>query len=123
MGAGKMGEGIIVGLLKSGLYRPDDIKACEIIEKRCQYIMQTYKVECLRDAKKAVTFADICLIAVKPGEVAKVLEQIGPVIKPGQLLVSIAAGVTLDFYRKHLPIQDILLMQYAHSPQADLYCS
>jgi pyrroline-5-carboxylate reductase len=104
IGAGKMGEGIIAGLLKSGLYRPDDIKAYEIIEKRCQYILQTYKVECLREVKKAVTFADICLIAVKPGEVAKVLEQIGPAIKPGKLLVSIAAGVTLDFYRKHLPM-------------------
>lgn len=103
IGAGKMGEGIIAGLLKSGVYRPDDIRAYEILEKRCQYITQTYKVDCISDVKKAVEFADISLIAVKPGDVAKVLEQIGPVMKPGKLLVSIAAGVTLDFYRKHLP--------------------
>jgi len=103
IGAGNMGEGIIAGLLKSGVYRPDGIKAYEIIEKRCHYITQTYKVECLNDVKKAAAFADICLLAVKPGDVAKVLEQIGPTMKPGKLLVSIAAGVTLDFYRKHLP--------------------
>jgi pyrroline-5-carboxylate reductase len=103
IGAGKMGEGIISGLLKSGVYRPDDIKAYEIIEKRCQYITQTYKVECLNDVKRATAFADICLIAVKPNDVTKALEQIGPALKPGKLLVSIAAGVTLDFYRKHLP--------------------
>lgn len=103
IGAGKMGEGIIAGLLKSGVYSPQDIKAYEILENRCKYITQTYKVECPDDVKKAVAFADINLIAVKPSEVAKVLEQIGPAMKPGKLLVSIAAGVPIDFYRKHLP--------------------
>jgi len=103
IGAGKMGEGIIAGLLKSGAYRPEDIKAYEILENRCKYIAKTYNVECLDDVKKTAAFADISIIAVKPGDVAKVLEQIGPAIKPGKLLVSIAAGVTLDFYRKHLP--------------------
>jgi len=103
IGAGKMGEGIIAGLLKSDVYSPQDIKAYEILENRCKYITQTYKVECLSDVKKAAAFGDICLIAVKPGEVAKVLEQIEPAMKPGKLLVSIAAGVPLDFYRKNLP--------------------
>jgi len=103
IGAGKMGEGIIAGLLKSGVYGPQDIRAFEILENRCKYIAQTYKVECLSDVKRAVDFADIALIAVKPADVGRVLEQIGPVMKPGKLLVSIAAGVTLDFYRKHLP--------------------
>jgi len=103
IGAGKMGEGIIAGLLKSGVYSPQNIKAYEILENRCKYITQTYKVECLSDVKEAAAFADICLIAVKPADVGKVLEQIGPAMKPGKLIVSIAAGVTLDFYRKHLP--------------------
>jgi len=103
IGAGKMGEGIIAGLLKSGVYSSQDIRAYEILENRCKYITQTYKVECLSDVKKAVEFADISLIAVKPADVGKVLERIGPVMKPSKLLVSIAAGVTLDFYRKHLP--------------------
>jgi pyrroline-5-carboxylate reductase len=103
IGAGKMGEGIIAGLLKSGVYSPQDIRAYEILENRCKYMAQTYKVECLSDVKKAVEFADISLIAVKPADVGKVLEQIAPALKLGKLIVSIAAGVTLDFYRKHLP--------------------
>jgi len=105
IGAGKMGEAIIGGLLKSGVYKPEDIRAFEIIESRCKYITKTYGVKCLRDVKEAVNFAHISLIAVKPWDVKKVLEQIAPVVKRGKLLVSIAAGVTLDFYRKHLPKQ------------------
>jgi len=103
IGAGKMGEAIISGLLKSGVYRPQDIQAFEIIESRRKYITQTYKVECLDDVKKAATFGDITIIAVKPGDVGKVLEQIGPAMKPGKILISIAAGVTLEFLRKYLP--------------------
>lgn len=103
IGAGKMGEAIIAGLLKSGVYKPEDIRAFEIIESRRNYITQTYRVKCVNNVKEAVDFADITLIAVKPGDVKKVLEQTSPVMKRGKLLVSIAAGVTLDFYRKHLP--------------------
>jgi len=103
IGAGKMGEGIIAGLLKSGAYSPEQIRAYEILEDRVKYISRTYKVECLGDVKKAVAFADISIIAVKPADVAKVLAEIAPVMKPEKILVSIAAGVTLDFYRKHLP--------------------
>jgi len=103
IGAGKMGEGIIAGLLKSGAYSPEQIKAYEILEDRIRYITKMYKIECLSDAKKTVTFADISIIAVKPADVGKVLQEIGPAMKPGKILVSIAAGVTLDFYKQHLP--------------------
>ena len=103
IGAGKMGEGIIAGLLKSGAYTPDQIKAYEILEARVKYMTETYKIECLSDAKKAAAFADISIIAVKPADVGKALQEIAPVMKPGKLLVSIAAGVTLDFYKQHLP--------------------
>jgi len=103
IGAGKMGEGIIAGLLKSGVYSPEQIKAYEILEDRIRYITKMYKIECLSDAKKTVTFADISIIAVKPADVEKVLQEIASAMKPGKILVSIAAGVTLDFYKQHLP--------------------
>jgi pyrroline-5-carboxylate reductase len=102
-GAGKMGEGIIAGLLKSGVYEPEQIQAYEILPDRVRYIIKTYRIECVSDAKKAATFADISIIAVKPGDVIKVLEAIAPVMKPEKVLISIAAGVTLDFYKQHLP--------------------
>ena len=82
-----MGEGIIAGMLKSGAYTPDQIKAFEILEPRVKYMTSTYKIECLSDAKKAATFADISIIAVKPADVGKVLQEIAPVMKPGKLLV------------------------------------
>ncbi len=103
IGAGIMGEGILAALLRSGVYSPQDIRAYEILEERREYITRTYQVECLIDIKKVLESADICLIAVKPGDVPKVMEEISPFMDSQKLLISIAAGVPLDFYRKHLP--------------------
>ena len=103
MGAGKMGEAMISGLLKSGKYEPEDIRAYEIIESRSKYMTQTYKIKCVTDPKEAGSFADIVVIAVKPADVKSALEEIASVMKPGKIVVSIAAGVTLDFVRKNLP--------------------
>lgn len=103
VGAGKMGEAIISGLLKSGVYSPNDIQAVEIIESRQKYITETYKVKCHDETRKAVAFGDIIIIAVEPGAVGKVLGQIGQAMKTGKVLVSIAAGVTLDYIQANLP--------------------
>ncbi len=103
VGAGKMGEAMISGFLKSGKYEARDIQVFEIIEERSKYITQTYNVKCVKNAKEAASFADITIIAVKPGDVKGTLEQITPAMKPGKIVVSIAAGVTLEFLRKHLP--------------------
>jgi len=103
IGAGKMGEAIIAGLLKSEKYKPQDIQIFEIIENRRKYVSQTYKVTSAKSIRDAASFADITIIAVKPGDMKRALEEIGQVIKKGKLVVSIAAGVTLEFLRKYLP--------------------
>jgi len=103
IGSGKMGEAIISGLLKSGEYKPQDIQVFETIKSRSNYITQTYSVKCVNNAKDAASFGDITIIAVKPADAPKALEQIAPAIKSGKVVVSIAAGVTLEFIKKHLP--------------------
>ena len=103
VGAGKMGEAMITGFLKSGKYKPQDIQVFEIIESRSKYISQKYNVKCVDAAKEAASFADITIIAVKPNHMKKALEQVAQAMKPGKIVVSIAAGVTLEFLRKYLP--------------------
>ncbi|MCW3992945.1 MAG: pyrroline-5-carboxylate reductase [Candidatus Bathyarchaeota archaeon] len=103
VGAGKMGEAIISGFLKSGEYDPQDIQVFEILKSRREYIGQTYNVKCVGDSKEAVSFADLTIVAVEPRHMKEALEQIAPAMKPGKIVVSIAAGVTLEFVRKYLP--------------------
>jgi pyrroline-5-carboxylate reductase len=103
IGAGKMGEAIIQGLLKSEIYSPQDIQIFEILRDRREYVTQTYQVKAASDIRETVAFGDIIIIAVKPSVVGKVADQIGPEVKSRKILVSIAAGVTLASIREHLP--------------------
>jgi pyrroline-5-carboxylate reductase len=103
IGVGKMGEAIISGLLKSGVYNPDDILAVEIVTSRQKYITQTYKVICHDNTSEAVAFGDIIILAVEPGVMGRILKQIGSDVNPKKILISIAAGITLDYIQSNMP--------------------
>ena len=98
-----MGEAIIAGLLKSGSYNSDDIQIYEVMKDRRDYIIKTYHVKSTDNILDTADFGDIVIVAVKPNIVARVLGEIGHKMKPGGVLASIAAGVTLEFLKKHLP--------------------
>ena len=97
-----MGEAIIKGLLKSKAFSPKDIQIFEIVKKRREYMAQTYGVEVANTIEDSVAFGSIILIAVKPNVVGKVLEQISSSISSDKIVVSIAAGVTIEFMKKIL---------------------
>ncbi len=98
-----MGEALISGFLKSKIFSPQDVYASEIIEKRRKYITDNYHIESFDDTKKLVERSDLIIISVKPHNVKDVLESIRDNITPEKILVSIAAGIKLDFIRKNLP--------------------
>ena len=103
IGAGKMGEAIIVGLLKSRIYRPQDIQIVEVLADRLEYILQTYAVAAAHNLDDAIQFGDLIIIAVKPNVVGEIAAQLSHTITPKKIVISIAAGVTIKQIRTHLP--------------------
>ncbi len=89
-----MGSAIAEGLIKSGLYKPEDIIISDIRQKQLAGLKEK-GVQVISDNVEAVKKASLVLLAVKPYQVKPVLEQVKPEIKPqSQLLLSIAAGIT-----------------------------
>ena len=103
IGAGKMGEAIIAGLLKSGTYRPHDIQIVEVLADRRKYIVQMYDVTAASTFDDAVQFGDLIVVAVKPNVVGEIAVQLSRSIIPEKIVISIAAGVTIKQIRTHLP--------------------
>lgn len=95
IGGGNLGTAIAQGLIKSDFANPSDI----IITKRNISSLKgelPEGVSVSNDNVKAVAASDIIILAVKPFQIAGVMEAIAPVLTQKQVLVSVITGVTLS---------------------------
>ena len=102
VGGGNMGEALVAGLLKSGHWKPSQITVCDVRHDQLVRLQLRYKIHASADNRWAVREADVILLAIKPQQMAHVLEDLGPVLRPDQLVLSIAAGVPTEFIEKSL---------------------
>lgn len=101
IGAGVMGETLLSGLVRAGR-RVDQLLVGEKREARAQELEERYGVAVVSNVE-AASKADTVALVVKPQDMADVLREIAPVLRPGQLLVSLAAGITTEFIESHVP--------------------
>ncbi len=100
LGAGNMAEALVSGLVNSNLVSPSFITVTDVRPERLQYMADKYAVAVTPDNKAAVARADIIFLAVKPQQIEKVLQDIADTVRPAQIVVSIAAGITTGFIEK-----------------------
>ena len=101
LGAGKIGETLLSGLLRAG-WPVERLLATDRRAERAAELTERYGVRFLSN-KEAVDLADVVVIAVKPQEAAGLMEQLGPQVPEGTLIVSICAGLPSDFFARYLP--------------------
>jgi pyrroline-5-carboxylate reductase len=100
IGAGKMGEALLSGLLRSGR-SATDLLFTERHADRVDDLVQRYGVEAVGNAQAAQR-ADTLLIAVKPQEIGALLDELAGVVTPSNLVVTIAAGVPTRLFESRL---------------------
>jgi pyrroline-5-carboxylate reductase len=100
IGAGNMARTMASGLLAGGVEASTITMTNRSAEK-----LETFKalgMQTTTDNVAAVKQADVVILAVKPYQVAAVCAQIGQVLSDGALVVSVAAGVPMDFITQQL---------------------
>ncbi len=102
LGAGKIGGILIQGFLRKGLLAPGNVLATVAHAERAERLSGVLGVAVTTDNVAAAKQADVILLAVKPQTVREVLEQVRGVVRPGTLVVSVAASVTTAFIEKCL---------------------
>ena len=100
IGAGKMGEALVSGLLKAGA-SPDELVITERYEARARELSQHYGVQSVTNAEAAKT-ADTLVLAVKPQDMDDLLGELSSVVAPDRLVITIAAGVTTSAIQRRL---------------------
>jgi pyrroline-5-carboxylate reductase len=100
LGAGKMGEALISGLLRAGR-PPAGILAAARRPQRSAELHDRYGIEVV-SAAEAAKAADILVLTVKPQDMAALLDEIAPHVPAGRLVISAAAGITTSFIERRL---------------------
>jgi len=101
LGAGKMGEALLSGLLQGGR-SADELLFTEKHPQRAAELTKQYGTEGV-DVAGAAERADVLVIAVKPQDIDPLLAELSPVIRPGTLVVSLCAGLPTALYERRLP--------------------
>ena len=101
IGAGKLGELVLSGLLRSG-WPAQRLLATTRRPERAAELAERYGIRPVLNLT-AVTQADVLLIAVKPQDAAKLLDDFGMKVPPDKLVVSLCAGLPTSFFAERLP--------------------
>jgi pyrroline-5-carboxylate reductase len=94
LGAGRMATALAKGWLRAGLVRAGGCRASDPLPQARQAFATETGCPAGGDNRAVVADSDLLVLAVKPQSMAALMEEIRPLLK-GQLLVSIAAGITL----------------------------
>jgi pyrroline-5-carboxylate reductase len=103
IGGGAMGAAFAKGVVSSGALKPREVIVADLDEPRLQMLARDLGVKITTDNAAAVSDAEIILLAVKPAIVPVVVESIAGIVSSAQLIISIAAGVSLEAIESRLP--------------------
>ncbi|RAP78141.1 pyrroline-5-carboxylate reductase [Paenibacillus montanisoli] len=98
-GAGSMAEAMVRGLLDRGLTEPGQISmmnrqnAARMEELTARYGVNTSMIEA--DKSAMLKEADIVFLMMKPKDAAEAIGQVRELLHPGQLIISVIAGMTI----------------------------
>jgi pyrroline-5-carboxylate reductase len=100
LGAGKIGEALLSGLLNGGR-EARDLLFTERHPERATELTRRHGVDAVEVAEAAKR-ADVLVVAVKPQDIEPVLDELAPLVGPRSLVVSLCAGLPTALYERRL---------------------
>ncbi len=103
IGSGAMAEALIGGILHAGLVQPVQITVSDISQTRLDYMKEKFGIHTTLQMQDVVQGANILFLTVKPQIIPTVLTGIASLVGPTTLVVSIAAGITIQTLQDKMP--------------------
>jgi pyrroline-5-carboxylate reductase len=94
IGAGRIGEALLSGLLSSGWRTRDEIVVTTRSEARAAGLNERHGVRATTSNAEALEGAQLVVVAVKPQDIDALLAELAPVVTAQHLVVSVCAGIT-----------------------------
>ncbi|SDP86982.1 pyrroline-5-carboxylate reductase [Actinopolyspora xinjiangensis] len=98
LGAGKIGESLLSGLINAG-YSPEDLLFTERYQQRADELSERYGVRGA-DLPDAVRRADVLVVSVKPQDIEALLDETAEIVTPDKLVVTLCAGLPTSMFER-----------------------
>ncbi len=102
IGAGKMGEAILAGMIRGGVCAGHEIGVCDLAVARVQELVAQYGVCAFSSNRELAARCETILLAVKPQDLDSVLRDVACHAR-GKCVISLAAGKELAGLEACLP--------------------
>jgi pyrroline-5-carboxylate reductase len=114
LGAGKIGESLLAGLVSSGW---TDVVATGRRPERLDELRKRYGIETTLSNAEAIEGAKIVVVAVKPQDIHPLLDEVAPILTSEQTVLTIAAAIPTSAIERRLsgPIPVVRAMPNAPS--------
>ncbi|MGH9406296.1 MAG: pyrroline-5-carboxylate reductase [Terriglobia bacterium] len=116
IGAGKLGEGLLSGVLGSQLAPVSHVVATVAHEPRAAFLAEKYGIHAGTDNREAVTGASLVLICLKPQQVRGFLGEVKRALRKDALIISAAASVTTAMIERELPFPARVVRAMPNTP-------
>lgn len=103
IGTGNMGQAMIKALVESKTISPSNIYAANRSAGKLKKVEELFGVQSVQNNEELIDECDIIVLAVKPQDLVQVVEPIASSFHSGHLVISVAAGFTLNSLQKLIP--------------------
>lgn len=103
IGVGNLAQAMIRTWLQSNLMGPHQIFAANRTPGKLQKVVDAWNVQPKATNEEVIDAADIVIIAVKPQDFETALDPMASSFREKQIVISLAAGITLRTLNKRLP--------------------
>ncbi|WWO97343.1 MAG: pyrroline-5-carboxylate reductase [Candidatus Dasytiphilus stammeri] len=100
IGGGNIAQTLIAGFVKSRLISPMNIYVYDCHQEKNQFLHQTYGINFTSSEEEVMKKCDILFLALKPNVLLKVLKDKFSYLSENTLVISLAAGITLEVLQK-----------------------
>ncbi len=110
LGFGNMGQAIVKGLLQKGIFKPNQIFVFDPAEDK-KKDAENLNVQIVDHSEELLENAQTLLIAVKPQIIQTALQALASKIDQQVLIISIAAGISINYYKNLLNRQNLRIVR------------
>jgi pyrroline-5-carboxylate reductase len=116
LGAGNMAGALIKGLVVSKALPPEKIWASDVRDERLAELGRLHGIRTTKDNGELLRGCDVVVLSVKPQVIDRVMPAVAEHLRPGALLISVAAGVSIAAMEARLSPQARVIRTMPNTP-------